>query len=187
MKMFENLSGGVVTVIPTPRFMKELTYYHSENLRDIALPVSEQDHWENFVEFYRPEFSSLFYHFDSWEELAQMVRLPRERLDRWRVSNASVSFAKRHKAEQLEKWKILLRDVGVKIVYNEIKIEGGEAADLAAIEAEALANLQMIEPLSRDHGRNGNGNANGNANHMTTNQLSHIQHLINSNNEAEAA
>jgi hypothetical protein len=84
ISLWENLAGGVVYFIPSKKLVKQWIRegwynweetYKSHELAEISLFLSE---------WYRPDFSSLFVYFDSWDDLSHKVSstdVPKKRLE----------------------------------------------------------------------------------------------------------
>ena len=101
MKMIENMLSGVLTFIPSPRFMVELCSKYAPFLKDIEGVILWQTkqnnlNWEKYVEFYAPEFRDWFYTFDSWEEMNALIALSREDIDPRNIRSTMKTFAKSH-------------------------------------------------------------------------------------------
>ena len=113
MKMSQNMAEGVVTLIPSPRFMKEIAANFHKNIPNVAItmwdamieavkPYFPNYRWEDYIEFYHPRYKDFFYHFDSWEELDMMTRRPPEQMDPLNLRNKSIEFGVKDRQDQLD-------------------------------------------------------------------------------------
>lgn len=100
LAIFENWSLGNVYLIPTERFLLELS--HQPNF--FWSPPFDRD-LIRLSEWYLPEHDGLFVKFDSWEELREVSE------DEALLSSkrcAAMDFSVRHSAEMLNEWRDVL-------------------------------------------------------------------------------
>lgn len=125
MKMYENIVSGVLTVIPTPRFLKELlasSYYvlrgrsakvsHFLEYNDMDETQWEEEYlWTEYHEFYNRHFKKWFYTFDNWEELKKMLKMSKKDIDSRDVLKEMKVFGKNEQIKQFQAWKNLIGKV----------------------------------------------------------------------------
>ncbi|KAJ3200391.1 hypothetical protein HK099_002702, partial [Clydaea vesicula] len=74
MKLYENLAQGVVSLVPSPRFLRILM---SQPQFDFTPSSTTQDlginFWFKFIEFYNKDLKKFYYTFDSVEELKEIL------------------------------------------------------------------------------------------------------------------
>ncbi|KAL3896766.1 MAG: hypothetical protein SGCHY_003865 [Lobulomycetales sp.] len=73
MKMYENLAHGVVTLVPTPRFLKQILSWPGYELSSIAETTSTGASWHEYIEFYSADLKGYYYTFDSLADLRRIV------------------------------------------------------------------------------------------------------------------
>ncbi|KAI8832417.1 mannosyltransferase putative-domain-containing protein [Chytriomyces cf. hyalinus JEL632] len=82
MKLYENLAAGVVTFIPSSKFLQELIFKDflwfiptTEFFRTGA-PGTTGPGWARHMDYYHPDLSPYLYYFDSWEHLREQLSAP---------------------------------------------------------------------------------------------------------------
>ncbi|KAJ3200729.1 hypothetical protein HK099_002535, partial [Clydaea vesicula] len=117
MKIYENLLAGVITVVPTPRYLKELIYlpgYERSFINDTFL---DGETWYANIEYYSDDLKELFYQFDSIEELKFL--LEREEIDPLNVREKGKAYLQSQRIEGLQKWgKILEMRISENALLN---------------------------------------------------------------------
>lgn len=58
--MYENLAHGVVTLVPTPRLLKEMLKLDGYELEAIRQTTLVGDDWYTFIEFYNDDLKVSF-------------------------------------------------------------------------------------------------------------------------------
>jgi hypothetical protein len=106
---FERLQLGLVTFIPTVRFLMELFTIHAPNgwfqpPFNSYVPSRFQPDALVLSEWYCPEHKDLFVFFDSWEDLQEKVKTT----DYIEKTNTILTFAKKHHDEMLRRWKHII-------------------------------------------------------------------------------
>lgn len=124
--MYENLAAGVITYIPTPKFLKTvrgpsygmvmgnnvepfLAYHNITKKR-----WEEEYLWVEYHEFYNQKFKEWFYHFDSWEDLKSILDKPKNIVDSRSLQSPMIEFGKAESNEQFTKWKALVDSILLK-------------------------------------------------------------------------
>ncbi|KAG2488701.1 hypothetical protein HYH03_012701 [Edaphochlamys debaryana] len=77
MKMYESMAYGAVFIVPTPRFfLHMLDTYNETTMSFCCRPWLKQynDTWQEFVDWYSPDFIGGHVMFDSWDELEQAIK-----------------------------------------------------------------------------------------------------------------
>ncbi|KAJ3217136.1 hypothetical protein HK099_005592 [Clydaea vesicula] len=72
MKMYENMAHGVVTMVPTPRFIRENLIPDTATVNFVNLydTLKVGDDWFKYIEYFNDDFKEYFpYQFDSLEDL----------------------------------------------------------------------------------------------------------------------
>jgi hypothetical protein len=102
---FERLQLGIVTFIPTPRFLIEL--FKTGNWW--FQPPFNIEHPETLVlsEWYCPEHADLFVFFDSWADLQEKINTT----DYAAKTRTIVDFAEKHEKECLGRWTSVIASV----------------------------------------------------------------------------
>ncbi|KAJ3223399.1 hypothetical protein HDU81_009209 [Chytriomyces hyalinus] len=130
MKLYENLAGGVVMLIPTPQFLEHIwksnnheILYHMWSLR--RLPVRQWLHfkpqhhphvpgfpqWSAYMDYYAPEFAPYLYYFGSWDELRVLASLDAQELDFRRVKEGAGAFYEDVRREGVKGWESLFGEI----------------------------------------------------------------------------
>ena len=94
--IFESFHYGIVYLIPSSRFFKELkqskNFFWSPPYKDKYLELSE---------WYDPEYKDIFVYFDSWEELKSLSK----NFNFKEHQEKLIEFSKKHKEKYLDMWK----------------------------------------------------------------------------------
>lgn len=76
MKMWENLSYGVLMIVPSPKFLTQICAEHECTEVTDAFETKKvvgADSWYEYLDFYLPDWKKCFLTFDSWEELDKIL------------------------------------------------------------------------------------------------------------------
>ncbi|KAJ3395789.1 Origin recognition complex subunit 5 [Lobulomyces angularis] len=110
MKLYENLSQGVVTYVPTPRLLKEMIVIPGFDIDDhkhLANCInSGLKDWFNYIEVYNEDLSRFFYQFDTLEELKVLLSNPD--VDPLNVRENGKRYYEEANAISLLKWSKVL-------------------------------------------------------------------------------
>ncbi|KAJ3286406.1 hypothetical protein HDU76_007980 [Blyttiomyces sp. JEL0837] len=74
-KLSRNIAAGLVTFIPTPRLFAELIENNTVTYAPWTQGLDQLANWSNYVEYYDPIFEPYVHLFDSFEELASLVKV----------------------------------------------------------------------------------------------------------------
>lgn len=103
--MYENLSEGVVTYVPTPRYLQMLVskrkygFWYVENAID-------SNGWQENFEYYNKDFSEFYYQFDSIQELRE--KLDADDVDPRKVASRAPEMWQRIQQQTLRDWAKIL-------------------------------------------------------------------------------
>jgi hypothetical protein len=101
---FERLHLGLVTFIPTVRFLMEL---FSKGNSWFQPPFNNgQPELLAISEWYCPEHQDIFVFFDSWDDLVEKVK----QTDYKEMTRKILEFAKHHEIDTLSRWKSIIDD-----------------------------------------------------------------------------
>ncbi|KAI8827710.1 hypothetical protein BJ741DRAFT_629096 [Chytriomyces cf. hyalinus JEL632] len=139
MKLYENLAGGVVMLIPTPQFLEHIwksnnheILYHMWSLRRLPvrqwLHLKPQHHahvpgfpqWSAYMDYYAPEFAPYLYYFGSWEELRELASLDAWELDSRRVAEGRGMFYEHVRRDTVKGWESLFGEIRERSSKHEI-------------------------------------------------------------------
>ncbi|KAI8607332.1 hypothetical protein BC830DRAFT_1159020 [Chytriomyces sp. MP71] len=77
MKLYENAAAGVVMLVPSPKFYFELQkagFFSTPNIQTSLLYQGKA--WEKYHDYYSKDMKPYLHYFDSFEELADMLKNP---------------------------------------------------------------------------------------------------------------
>lgn len=108
MKWYENLAEGVITLVPTPRFLKELNdNYRELDFVMISPTFGTGDEWYKFIEVYGDDLGEYFYQFDSLQDLKSIIE--KDDIDVNNVRERGPVRMQKLREASLESWKNVLR------------------------------------------------------------------------------
>jgi FkbM family methyltransferase len=155
---FERMQLGLVTFIPTVRFLMELFTTGAPNgwfQPPFAsyVPALFQPQLLKLSEWYCDEHKDLFVFFDSWDELTQKVKTT----DYVEKTQIILNFAKQHHDEMLNRWKYVIerynlnsksvsqfeQDINVLSFYNLKK--NGYFIEIGASDGVEISNTYLLE------------------------------------------
>ncbi|KAJ3237479.1 hypothetical protein HDU81_009423 [Chytriomyces hyalinus] len=123
MKLYENLAAGVVTFIPSAKFLEELIFKEflwfiptAEFFRTGAPGVAGPD-WTRHMDYYHPDLSPYLYYFDSWEHLREQLSAPNPDTKNVRI-NAPIYYES-IRLKTLSGWANLFGSVGFSVLVDE--------------------------------------------------------------------
>ncbi|KAI8620638.1 hypothetical protein BC830DRAFT_470071 [Chytriomyces sp. MP71] len=124
MKLYENLLEGVVMLVPSQRFFRELVenrtivfmYWHKLLLAG--------DDWASYMDYYHPDLAPYLYYFDSWEHLQTLLSSPAD-IDTRNVRTAAPRAYRALVDTTVQGWARLFREMG----FANVTVDG------AAVEA----------------------------------------------------
>ncbi|KAJ3390036.1 hypothetical protein HDU92_000705 [Lobulomyces angularis] len=106
MKIYENLAEGVVTYVPTVRFLKELVETKEFEYPFIRETFWDGENWFKNIEYYHDDITSYIYKFDSMEELKE--KMEKENVDPLNVREKSKIFWREERIKSLKRWSNVL-------------------------------------------------------------------------------
>jgi len=101
---FERLQLGLVTFIPTIRFLMQLFSKGDGWFQPPFHPKQPEN--LQLSEWYCPEHKDIFVFFDSWEDLVDKVKTTNYK----EMTQKVLDFAKKHEIETLSRWKSIIDD-----------------------------------------------------------------------------
>ncbi|KAJ3329394.1 hypothetical protein HDU76_007999 [Blyttiomyces sp. JEL0837] len=116
MKFYENIAEGVIQLFPSAEFFEALVKNDTHGFSPWGNGLGSTANWTNYMEYYNPIFKPYVYYFDSWEELATILR--EKTVDEIDVKNVRVNgplFYKKIQQKTLESWAELFRDMGYEV------------------------------------------------------------------------
>ncbi|KAJ3386231.1 hypothetical protein HDU92_002629 [Lobulomyces angularis] len=108
MKMYENLRAGVITIIPSKRYLKFLMNVPSYELSAVKDSFEKEGQSFDYIDYYSKELNNFFYEFDTLEELKAMVSKSKEELDYKNVRLNGPLYWKIVNLESERSWKNVL-------------------------------------------------------------------------------
>lgn len=75
-EMYENLKLGVVTLVPSSRFLRIIMETPGFVLNNLFGTLEAGRDWYKYIEYYNDDLKDYFYTFDSMQELKEMLRMP---------------------------------------------------------------------------------------------------------------
>ncbi|KAI8610036.1 mannosyltransferase putative-domain-containing protein [Chytriomyces sp. MP71] len=124
MKLYENLAAGVVMLIPTARFLRELilkdlTFFYP--IYDLYCTNSgHEPDWSVFMDYYHRDLSPYMYYFDSWEQLKQLATSNNPIDTRNVRQRGSHYYETTIRNKTLHGWASLFNGLG----YKDIRVDG---------------------------------------------------------------
>ncbi|KAJ3221696.1 hypothetical protein HK099_003219 [Clydaea vesicula] len=106
MKIYENLYHGVVTYVPTPKFLRILASLPGMEFSFIHDTYEIGNEWFQYIEYYNSELSKFFYFFDSFEELKKLM--DNADVDPRNVREEGQKFWANQRIKSTKQWKIVL-------------------------------------------------------------------------------
>lgn len=107
MKWYENLAAGVVSLVPTPRFLREIVEKHKDlNFVNILPTFDIGEDWFKYIEFYGDDLGEYFYKFDSLDDLKRI--LAQDVIDVDNVRDRAPVMWEKVRMEAIETWKDIL-------------------------------------------------------------------------------
>ena len=163
--LFERLQLGLVTFIPTVRFLMELFTLGAPNgwfqpPFSSYVPSEFQPEALSLSEWYCEENKDLFIFFDTWEDLQEKVKTT----DFNKKTETILLFAKEHHDEMLARWKYVidmytLRSSSISQINQDIQVlsfynckHNGYFIEIGASDGIEISNTYLME---RDYGWKG--------------------------------
>ncbi|KAJ3023820.1 UNVERIFIED_CONTAM: hypothetical protein HDU68_008445 [Siphonaria sp. JEL0065] len=144
MKMYENLSAGVVQLFPSKTFLNELIVkkIHDFHPWDKLQRVGYT--WPRYMDYYHPDVAPRVYYFDSFEHLKELLTM-NETLDIKNVrTTAPLAFQKMVK-DSLHGWADLFLEMGYEVTVDGEKHVNGTGPKKFL---SPLYNTSMIPPTN---------------------------------------
>ncbi|KAI8612299.1 hypothetical protein BC830DRAFT_1137330 [Chytriomyces sp. MP71] len=152
MKFYENIAYGVPMFVPTPRFYdflvkKKLHFTHNIDVGLVkqfppfpdtpVIPICGFPEWSAYFDYYDPMFEPYVYFFDSFEELSSLRLVMRpEEVDYKHVRTRGPAFYERYRADILEGWARLFREMG----FDGTVVAKQDESALASVSIQVTAN-----------------------------------------------
>ena len=116
MKMYENLANGVVTYVPTPRYLIEFLENDMYELSAVNATRKVGQDWYTYVEPYNPQLSEFFYQFDSLDELKELLKGD---VDPRNVKTSAPLFWKEMRRKSERQWRLVFDELFTRFYYPE--------------------------------------------------------------------
>ncbi|KAJ3232407.1 hypothetical protein HDU81_002998 [Chytriomyces hyalinus] len=129
MKLYENLSAGVVMLIPSKDFFKELIDKKIHAFGPWEMLRRMGPNWHEYMDYYVPELSPYIYYFDSFDHLSQLLNST-ETLDTKNVRENAPKAYETIREEMLHGWAELFAEMG----FPDVKVDG-KASTTAATQS----------------------------------------------------
>ena len=111
MKTYENIAQGVITLVPSPRYLQELGRDKKFELSGALSTFEVGIDWWKYVEPYSPELSRFFYQFDSIQELKKILNRNQTDIDWKSVSIEGPIYWKKVRETSEAAWFALFDEV----------------------------------------------------------------------------
>ena len=102
MKMYENLAAGVVTLVPSPSFLKVLLHQPGYELSAIDKTGKSGSDWFEYIELYHPDLRDFYYEFEDIDHLKRILN--RRVIDSRNVREKAPEYWKSANTRSLELW-----------------------------------------------------------------------------------
>ncbi|KAJ3113031.1 hypothetical protein HK100_002126 [Physocladia obscura] len=113
MKLYENLAAGIVMLIPSPQFFRELVETEMHQFGPWNRLRRHAD-WPRYMDYYSKAFKNQIYYFDSWAELNATLAKSAKEIDDKNVREWGPAAYEKHVANNVVLgWAQLLSDAGV--------------------------------------------------------------------------
>ncbi|KAJ3401310.1 hypothetical protein HDU80_006130 [Chytriomyces hyalinus] len=116
MKLYENLANGVVMLVPSKAFFKELVDKKTINFLYWRKLVLGGDDWWKYMDYYSDDIAPYLYYFDSWDHLKKI--LTSSEIDtknvRARAPKAYAALVK----ESLNGWADIFSEIGFSLLVD---------------------------------------------------------------------
>lgn len=103
MKDYENLAHGVVMLVPTPRYLRELMDDPTLTMGNLFSLLNVGDDWYKYIEQYTDEMKDWFYQFDSIDDLKNILK--RDVIDTRNVRQRAPEWWESKTKKAIEDWK----------------------------------------------------------------------------------
>ncbi|KAJ3242325.1 hypothetical protein HDU81_005078 [Chytriomyces hyalinus] len=127
MKLYENLAAGVVMLIPSHSFFKELVEKRIHAFGPWEMLRRMGPNWHEYMDYYVPELSPYIYYFNSFDHLREILTSTKD-LDTKNVRVTAPAAYERITQDMLHGWADLFAEMGFPNLLVDGKKRGSSAA-----------------------------------------------------------
>ncbi|KAJ3235294.1 hypothetical protein HDU81_000645 [Chytriomyces hyalinus] len=131
MKLYENLAHGVVMLVPSKKFFKELVISRAIVFMYWHKLLLAGDDWWKYMDYYSDDISPYIYYFDSWDHLSTLISSFASNPDPKNVREKAPKAYAQLVTKTIHGWADIFSGIGMNVtVDGERHVPGREAGDL---------------------------------------------------------
>ncbi|KAJ3398659.1 hypothetical protein HDU80_008696 [Chytriomyces hyalinus] len=131
MKLYENLAHGVVMLVPSKEFFKELVISRAIVFMYWHKLLLAGDDWWKYMDYYSDDISPYIYYFDSWDHLSVLISSFASNPDPKNVRERAPKAYAQLVTKTIHGWADIFSGIGMNVtVDGQTHVPGREASDL---------------------------------------------------------